>query len=78
MTPATTTDMAMGRPISLDDVKHKALALRNEVDVEMRRELEDRRTQMVIAGAVVVVAVIGIAYYAGVQAAHRAQRVRGR
>lgn len=78
MTPATATDSSLGRPVSLDDVKHKALALRNEVDLELKRELEDRRTQMMIAGAVVAVAVIGIAYYAGVRAAQRVQRGYGR
>lgn len=74
MTPTTPPAAPIGHPISLDDVKHKALALRNEVSDEVRRELDDRGTQIVIIGAAVLVAVIGIAYFAGVRAAHRDPR----
>lgn len=76
MTATSTTDTALGAPITLDDVKHKALALRNDVEVEMKRELDQRGTQMVLIGAAVVVAVIGIAYFAGVRAAKRNQAPR--
>jgi signal transduction histidine kinase len=78
MTPTATSDTAIGRPVTLDDVKHKALAIRNEISDEARRELDQRGTQIVLIGAAVVVAVIGIAYFAGVRAARRDDQPRRR
>lgn len=76
MTPTAPSDAAIGRPVTLDDVKHKALAIRNEISDEARRELDQRGTQIVLIGAAVVVAVIGIAYFAGVRAARRNEQPR--
>jgi hypothetical protein len=55
-------------PITLDDLRHKALAIREEVKVETKRTLRDRRTQIVIGVVVVTALAFGVAYYLGSRA----------
>jgi len=73
MTPDTTPLAgAPETPITLDDIRHKALAIRSEVQDEVRTQVVDRRNQIVLVGAVVLLAVVGIAYFAGSRAGRRA------
>ena len=58
--------------ITLDDVRHKALAVRDMATEEVRHTVEDRTVQVVIAGAVVVAVAVSLAYYLGTRAAERA------
>lgn len=73
MTPeiAPFTD-APAAPITLDDIRHKALAIRADVEDEVRTQVTDRRNQILLVGAVAVLAVVGIAYFAGSLAGRRA------
>jgi len=59
-------------PITLDDIRHKALRIRDEVTEEIDVQVNDRRNQIIVVGVVAVVAVIGIAYMAGTIAGRRA------
>ena len=59
-------------PITLEDLRHKALAIREDVKDETTRGVRERRTQMIV-GAVALVAIsIGVAYYLGTRAARAA------
>ena len=60
---------ALSEPITLDQIKGKALAIRDEVKVEIRQRARERRSQLVVAGVVAIVLVIGIAYRAGSRSA---------
>jgi hypothetical protein len=59
-------------PITLDDIRHKALRIRDEVKDEVDVQVADRRNQLIAAGAVALVVVIGIAYFFGTRAGRRA------
>ena len=59
-------------PITLEDLRHKAMAIREEVKVEVREQVTSRRTQIVVAGVLVVVAAISIAYLVGTRSARPA------
>ena len=59
-------------PINLEDLRHKALAIREDVTDEVRMLADERGTQIVIGAVVVVVAVISLAYYFGSRAGRRA------
>jgi hypothetical protein len=72
MMPAATG--ATSEPITLDDIRHKALHIRDEVKDEIYDRTRDRRAQMVAVGVVAVVAVIGIAYMFGSMAGRRAAK----
>jgi hypothetical protein len=51
--------------ITLDDIRHKVLKIREDVTAEVKTQTEDRRNQ-IIAGAVLgVVVIVGLAYYLG-------------
>ena len=63
---------APAEDITLDDIRHKALAIREEVKVEVREQVTSRRTQIVVAGVLVVVAAISIAYFVGTRSARPA------
>jgi hypothetical protein len=52
-------------PITVDDLKQKALHIRDMAEVEVRRVAEDRRTQIIVVGVVALVAVVSMAYYLG-------------
>jgi hypothetical protein len=62
----------MGAPITLDDIRHKALRIRDEVKDEVTEQVGGRRAQLIAVGVVAVVAVIGIAYFVGSRAGRRA------
>lgn len=68
MAPAGDTE----HPITLDDIRHKALRIRDEVREEVTETVADRGAQMIVIGVVAVVAVIGIAYALGAAAGRRA------
>jgi hypothetical protein len=70
-----TTVPAMGvpeHPISLDDLRHKALRIRDEVKDEYTEQVTSRRNRLIVAGAVAVLVVVGVAYFAGSMAGRRA------
>lgn len=58
--------------ITLDDIRHKALKIREDVVDEARSTIADRGTQMVLIGVVAAVAVISLAYFVGTRAGRRA------
>jgi hypothetical protein len=59
-------------PITLDDLRHKALKIREDVVDEAKATIADRGTQMVVIGIAAVVAVISLAYFVGTRAGRRA------
>jgi hypothetical protein len=59
-------------PITLDDLRHKALKIREDVVDEAKATVADRGTQMILIGVVAVVAVISLAYLVGTRAGRRA------
>lgn len=61
-------------PITLDDIRHKALRIRDEVKDEIDTQVYDRRNQLIVVGVVAIVAVVGIAYLAGSIAGRRASQ----
>ncbi len=63
-------------PITLEDLRHKALRIREEVVDEAKATVADRGTQIVVIGVVAVLAVISIAYFVGTQAGRRAVEPR--
>jgi hypothetical protein len=67
-TMATTPDA----PITLDDIRHKAMRIRDEVKDEVSEQVADRRVQLIAAGAIVLVVLVGVAYFFGTRAGRRA------
>jgi len=63
-------------PISLEDVRHKALAIREDVADEAKMLVTERGTQIVICGVIAVIAVISVAYFLGSRAGRRAAESR--
>lgn len=59
-------------PITIEDLRHKAFAIRDEVKDEARRQIQERRTQFVVGAVVVVALSLGVAYYLGTRAARAA------
>ena len=59
-------------PITLDEIRHKALRIRDEVKDEVNERVADRRVQLIAAGAVALVLVVGVAYFFGTRAGRRA------
>jgi hypothetical protein len=59
-------------PITLDDLRHKALKIREDVVDEAKAQVADRGRQIVIVAVVAVVAVISLAYLAGTLDGRRA------
>jgi cob(I)alamin adenosyltransferase len=59
-------------PITLDDLRHKALKIREEVVDEAKATIADRSTQIILVGLVAAVAVISLAYVVGTRAGRRA------
>jgi len=57
--------------ITLDQIRGKALAIRDEVKQEISDQVSDRRNQLVAAGVVAIVVVVGIAYLVGSRAGRR-------
>jgi len=54
-------------PISVDDLRQKAMHIRDLTEVETRSVLEEQATKVLIIGAVALVAAVSIAYYLGVR-----------
>lgn len=59
-------------PITLDDLRHKALRLRTDVKDEVDRQVESRRNQFIVAGIVLVAVGFGVAYFIGSRAGRAA------
>lgn len=51
--------------ITVDDLRHKALHIKDMAEGEVRAIVSDRRTQIVTVGIVAVLAAVSIAYYLG-------------
>lgn len=51
--------------ITIDDLKHKALHIKDMAEVEVRSLAEERATKVIVIGVVALVAVVSIAYYLG-------------
>lgn len=59
-------------PITLEDIRHKALRIRDDVADEARTQVSERGTQIVLAGILGVVVVLSLAYYVGTRAGRAA------
>lgn len=53
------------RPITVEDLRRKAVRIRDMADSEVRHLRDERATQVVVAGVAVVVAAVALAYYLG-------------
>lgn len=72
MSPETSEKMQRTDPITLDDLRHKALAIRDEVRDETERVIHKRGTVIVIGALSIVALSIGVAYFLGNRAARAA------
>jgi len=72
----TAPQTAPADAITLDDLRHKALAIREEVKDEATRTLQDRRTQIVMGAVVVTALAFGLMYYLGSRAGKASRAVR--
>ena len=72
MSNRTETPVERAAPVSLEDLRHKALAIREDVVDEAKTQMAERGTQIVIVGVVAVLAVISLAYFFGSRAGRRA------
>lgn len=62
--------------ITTDDLRHKALAVRDMATDESRRLMERNRVRLVIASAVIVAVALSAAYYYGSRSGARAAAKR--
>lgn len=53
------------RDITVDDLRSKALHIRDMAEVEARALVSDRATQMIAVGVVAVLVAVSLAYYLG-------------
>ncbi|MCE5191556.1 MAG: hypothetical protein LLG08_07345 [Actinomycetia bacterium] len=53
------------QPISVDDLRRKAMRIKDMAESEVREVRQSRGTQLVVAGVVVVCAAVSLAYYLG-------------
>lgn len=51
--------------ITVDELRAKAVRIKDMAETEVRHVADERVTQLVFAGVVVVVAAVSIAYYLG-------------
>jgi len=58
--------------ITLDDLRHKALHVRDDVRDEARDLVNQRRVQIVAGAVVGVLVIVGVAYFIGTRAGRRA------
>jgi hypothetical protein len=58
-------EIASSATITVDDLRRKAIQIRDLAEVEVRSVAEERATKMVAIGIVAAVAVVSIAYYLG-------------
>lgn len=52
-------------PITVDDLRRKAVHIKDMAEAEAHYVLDDQRSKVVLIGVVAVVAVVSIAYYLG-------------
>jgi hypothetical protein len=64
---ATTADAAPA--ITVDDLKRKAVHIKDMAESEVRTLADERAAQVVLIGAVVVLAAVSIAFFLGTRAA---------
>ena len=64
---ATTAEIASG--ITVDDLKRKAVHIKDMAESEVRTLADERAAQVVLIGAVVVLAAVSIAFFLGTRAA---------
>lgn len=74
--PAPVRRAVPAERITTDDLRHKALAVRDMATDETRRLLERNQVRIVIASALVVAVVLSVAYYVGSRSGVRAARRR--
>lgn len=60
--------------ITLEDLRHKALRIRDDVADEARSQMTERGTQIVLVGVVAIVVAVSFAYYVGTRAGRAAIR----
>jgi hypothetical protein len=58
-------EIAPAVPITVDDLRRKAVHIKDMTEAEARLLLEDQRSKVLLVGVVAVVAAISIAYYLG-------------
>lgn len=74
MTPSKPNPVEeMPETITTDDLKHKALAIREMATVEARKALEDNTVRLVIASALIFGVAISVAYFMGSRSARAAE-----
>lgn len=61
-----TTDIA---PISVDDIRRKAMHIKDMAEVEVHTLVDDRRSQLIAIGVVAFAVGLSLAYYLGRRAA---------
>jgi len=59
-------------PITLDDLRHKAFAIRQDVKDEVEVQVTSRRNQLIVAGILIVAVGFGVAYLLGSRAGRAA------
>lgn len=52
-------------PITVDDLRRKAVHIKDMTEAEARIVFEDQRSKVVLIGAIAIVAAVSIAYYLG-------------
>ena len=52
-------------PITVDDLRRKAVHIKDMAEAEAHLVFDDQRSQVILVGVVAVVAVVSIAYYLG-------------
>jgi hypothetical protein len=75
VTPKSTVPEPAAERITTDDLRHKALAIRDAATSEARRVLEDNTTKIIVASVVVCAVTLSVAYYLGTRAGRR-ERLR--
>lgn len=71
LSPPSGTDDSAPQPLTTDDLRHKALAIRDVAKEEARRVLEDNTVRIVVVSAVVFAVALSVSYYLGTRAARR-------
>jgi hypothetical protein len=72
MSKQADTTVVPTAPISLDDLRHKALAIREDVVGEAKSQIAERGTQIIVVGVVAALMVVSLAYLFGSRAGRRA------
>lgn len=63
--------MTEGPRLTVDDLRHKAEAIRDEAKAEMAHIVKEESTKAIAVGAVAVVIAVSIAYYLGTRSCRR-------